>query len=76
MASAGPDDLEGLIDELPPDLREEVADYARALLERRDVDAEEGPDEIGFSWAGALRHLRDEYTSVELQEKARGLWGN
>lgn len=75
MASAGPDDLERLLEELPPDLREEVADFARTLLERRGGGGDEGGDEIGFSWAGALRHLRDEYTSVELQENARGLWG-
>lgn len=75
MASAGPDDLEALLEELPPELREEVAAFARSLLERQHQRHGEEGEGMGFSWAGALSHLGDDYTSVELQEEARDLWG-
>ncbi len=59
--------LEELIRELPPDLRKEVEDFARFLLERRKV-AHGKP--IQQSWAGALREFKDRFTALELQRKA------
>jgi len=58
--------LEELVRELPPELQEEVRDFAAFLLEKRAKPSRRVPS---FGWAGALRHLRDEYTSVELQHK-------
>ena len=62
--------LEALIEELPPDLRQEVEHFARFLLATR---AQEQGDQSraapNFNWAGAIQDLREEYSSVELQHK-------
>ena len=59
--------LEELIKELPPDLQEEVMDFANFVLERRANRPRRKPR---FDWAGGLKDFRDKYTSVELQHKA------
>jgi hypothetical protein len=53
-----------VIEALPPELQKEVEDFARFLLEKRGRKTAKKPL---FSWAGALRELRDQYTSVALQ---------
>ncbi|MGQ9631840.1 MAG: DUF2281 domain-containing protein [bacterium] len=58
--------LEELVKELPPELQEEVRDFAEFLLEKRRKKRRGKPR---FDWAGALKELRDQYTSVELQHK-------
>ncbi len=58
--------LQQLVEQLPPDLRQEVADFAAFLLERRRKKPRRKPR---FDWAGALKDLRDQYTSVELQHQ-------
>ncbi len=55
--------LKKLVEQLPPDLQEEVRDFAEFLLEKR---APKQKGELRLDWRGALRDLRDEYTSVEL----------
>lgn len=65
--------LEELIKELPPELRQEVEDFVQFLLEKR-VQKVQG--QLKLDWRGALRDLRDKYTSVELQHKALEWWGN
>ena len=59
--------LDERIRELPPDLAQEVEDFLDFLLERHRRKATRTPS---FGWAGALKELRDQYTSVELQHKA------
>ncbi len=59
--------LKELLDQLPPDLQEEAKDFVEFLLQRRGT-RENG--ELKLQWRGALRELRDRYTSVELQHKA------
>jgi len=59
--------LKELIEELPPDLHGEVRDFVEFLLERR---ARKNGRMLRQDWAGALRHHRDQYTSLELQKKA------
>jgi hypothetical protein len=54
------------INELPPELLQEVEDFAEFLLEKRTNRPRAKPT---FSWAGALKDLRDQYTSVDLQHK-------
>jgi len=54
------------IKELPPELQQEVEDFIEFLKERRLGRPRGKPT---FSWAGALRDLREKYTSVELQHK-------
>ena len=65
--------LEELIRELPEDLQQEVEDFARFLLDKRAIKPK---GTFSFAWEGALAHLRDQYTSVELQHKALEWWGD
>lgn len=58
--------IEDLLKELPPDLQQEVGDFIAFLLEKRTKKKHGVPS---FSWAGALKDLRDHYTSVQLQHK-------
>lgn len=58
--------LKELIKQLPPELQQEVRDFIEFLLERRTRRPKQKPR---FDWAGALKDLRDRYTSVELQHK-------
>jgi hypothetical protein len=55
--------IEELIKELPPELQQEVSDFAQFLLDR-------------MTWAGGLREFRDQFTSLELQKKALEWWGD
>ncbi len=56
-----------IVQELPPDLQDEVQDFVEFLLEKR---APKRVGKLNLDWRGSLRDLRDEYTSVELQHKA------
>jgi hypothetical protein len=58
--------LEELVEELPPDCKEEVRDFVEFLLERR---GRKRGGKLRQDWAGALKDLREQYTSVELQHK-------
>ncbi|MFQ6094215.1 MAG: DUF2281 domain-containing protein [bacterium] len=58
--------IEERIKELPPELQREVVDFIDFLTERRLRQPRGKPN---FDWAGALKDLRDQYTSVELQHK-------
>jgi hypothetical protein len=60
-------EFQEILDELPPDLQKEVRDFAEFLLEKSKSKPEGAPS---FRWAGALKDLRNRYTSVELQDKA------
>jgi mRNA-degrading endonuclease RelE of RelBE toxin-antitoxin system len=60
-------ELKELIDQLPPEFQEEVRDFVEFLLERK---ARRRGKKLRQDWAGALRDYRDQYTSLELQEKA------
>ena len=59
--------LEEVVKELPPDLQEEVRDFANFLLQKRADRPRRKPK---FDWARGLKELRDEYNSVELQHRA------
>lgn len=63
--------LEEIIFLLPPDLRQEVKDFAEYLLVTK---AQPKQKHLRMTWAGALRDLRGTYTSVELQHKALEWW--
>ena len=62
-----------MIKELPPELQQEVEDFVQFLVEKRTPRAKGKPK---FHWRGALRDLRDKYTSVELQHKIHEWWGD
>ena len=59
-------ELEEMVRELPPELQQEVKDFVESLIEKRLRRSRGKPN---FSWAGALKELRDHYSSVELQHK-------
>lgn len=65
--------LEEMVGELPPDLRQEVRDFVEFLQEKK---ARRKQKKLRLSWAGGLKELRDQYTSVELQHKALEWWGD
>jgi hypothetical protein len=59
--------IEELVKELPPELQQEVWDFAQFLLEKR---VRKPGGTLRQDWAGALRSYRNRYTSLELQKKA------
>lgn len=61
--------LKELVEQLPPNLQQEARDFVEFLLKRREKKPRGRPR---FDWAGALKDLRDQYTSVELQHKISG----
>lgn len=59
--------LEELVRELPPDMQEEVREFAQYLLEKRTKGKKKF---LAQTWAGGLKEFRDQYTSLELQQKS------
>jgi len=57
--------------ELHEELQTEVRDFARYL---RDTRIQKPTGRMKLTWRGALRGLRDRYTSVELQHKSLEWW--
>ena len=65
--------IEDKIRKLSPDLRKEVEDFVQSLLEGR---ARQPKKQLKLRWRGALRDLKDKYTSVELQHRILQWWGD
>lgn len=65
--------IEELMAQLPPDLQQEVKDFARLLVEKK---AKPRRKKLRLTWAGGLREFRDQYTSLELQKKSLEWWGD
>jgi hypothetical protein len=65
--------IDEVVRRLPPDLQEEVRDFACFLLKAK-VAARRRRLKMG--WAGALRAFRRQFTSLELQRKALEWWGD
>jgi len=59
--------LAELIEDLPPEIEQEVKDFVEFLLERR---IRKPGIRLRQDWAGALKDYRGQYTSLELQKKA------
>ncbi len=62
--------LDEIIKKLPPEYEQEVKDFIDFLMEKR---AKKHRGKPIFDWAGALKDLRNQYTSVELQHKIQEL---
>jgi hypothetical protein len=58
--------LEELMRELPPDMRQEVRNFAEFLLTKQ---AQRTSSMLQQNWAGALRRYRHQYSSLELERK-------
>jgi len=59
--------LEEIVSELPPDARDKVRQFVELLHETTNG---EGSRRLEQNWAGALSDYREQYTSLELQQKA------
>jgi hypothetical protein len=58
--------IDQVVNELAPGQQAEVRDFVEFLLARQGSNPRGTPR---FDWAGALRDMRDEYTSVDLQQE-------
>jgi hypothetical protein len=65
--------LEELIKELPPQLQNEVREYAQYLV---DTKVKPKRKYLRMDWAGGLREYRNQFTSLQLQKKALEWWGD
>jgi hypothetical protein len=63
--------IEELVRELPADLQQEVRDFIEFLMEKRSRKLQQP---FKLDWRGALRDLRDEFSSVDLQHKSLDWW--
>jgi len=61
-----------MVNELPPERQAEVRDFVEFLLAKQRSSVRRKPQ---FGWAGALKDLRGEFTSVELQHEVTRLRG-
>ncbi|MGD0012657.1 MAG: DUF2281 domain-containing protein [Terriglobia bacterium] len=61
-----PKTLEEIVKYLAAADQDEVREFAERLLAKRRSEAHGQPK---FTWAGALRDLRERYTSVQLQHQ-------
>ena len=66
--------IDDLIDQLPPELQDEVFDFAQFLLLK--TKAQPKQKKLRMSWAGGLKEFRDEFTSMELQKKSLEWWSD
>ena len=55
-----------MINELAPGQQTEVRDFVEFLLAKQRASPRQKPQ---FDWAGALKDMRDDYTSVDLQHE-------
>lgn len=62
--------LEEKIQVLPPALRQEVEDFVAFLAAKQERSRPGAPT---LEWAGALKDLRGQYTSVDLQHAISAL---
>ncbi|MFA5268628.1 MAG: DUF2281 domain-containing protein [Methanoregula sp.] len=60
-------EIEEMAKKLPPDLRIQVQNFMEFLLERKKQNRR---TTMRQDWAGALRDIKSEYTSLDLQKKA------
>ena len=68
------DGLVDLVKQLPADLQREVRNFAEYLLDTKVDDAPS--DRLSLDWAGGLRDLSGQVTSLELQKNALEWWGD
>lgn len=60
------------MEKLPPDLQQEVRDFARFLVEKK---AKPKRRKLRLIWAGAQR-VPDQYSSLDIQKKSLECWGD
>jgi len=55
-----------MVKKLAPGQQAEVRDFVESLQQQQRSNPPEKPR---FDWAGALKDMRDEYTSIDLQHE-------
>ena len=65
--------IEDMVKDLPPELRQEVEDFVRFLIEKRK---RRGVRKLRMDWAGGLKEFKGKFTALELQKKALTWWGD
>ena len=65
--------IEDVLRELPFELQDEVRDFIQSLVEKKVLRKQA---RLRMTWAGGLREFRDQFTSLELQKKSLGWWGD
>jgi hypothetical protein len=65
--------IEDMLRELPRELQDEVHDFIQFLVEKK---VHRKQPRLRMTWAGGLREFRDQFTSLELQKKSLGWWGD
>ncbi len=68
-----PEKLLAILDQLSPDLLQEVEDFAQFLFEKRSYQR---TGRLNPQLRGVLKELGEEYTSVELQHKSLEWWSD
>ena len=63
--------MENKIKTLPLELQQEVSDFVDFLIEKKSIPAQKR--KLKQDWAGSLSEYRDQFTALQLQEKA-GDW--
>ncbi len=58
--------LQEILQKLPPELQAEVRNFAEFLLERKTSQTRRP---MRFEWEGALKEMRQQFTSVEIQHQ-------
>ena len=58
--------IDEMVNELAPGQQAEVRDFVEFLLAKQRSGPRQNPR---FDWAGALKDMRDDYTSVDLQHE-------
>ena len=64
--------LEKMIKSLPPELRDEARDYIEFLIEKHHRGKKK---KLSLNWAVDLKKYKEEFTSLELEEKSKDWWG-
>lgn len=59
--------LSELVEELPPDVQQEVRDFVEFLISKHGRTPGK---KLRQDWAGALQGYRGEYSALDLQKKA------
>lgn len=61
--------LEKKLNSLPEELQREVLDFIDFLVYKYKTKKK-----LSFSWTGGLKHLKDRYTSLELEKEIMNEW--
>ncbi len=69
--SSAIDSVIAKIRNMPPDLQKDVIEYIHQLEQRSNRTHTQ---KFRFEWEGSLAHLKDQYTSVQLQHKVLDWW--